>query len=710
MAARDVFNLSGFTVAEKYAVERAIGESGYALVYRATHISSKRPVALQVFKVLGEYNSDAREHLLQAFIQEGTRLAELAAATPAIRAARDIGPLTTRDGKWVPYMVFEWLEGHSLSSVLEMERSKGMPPRTLDTTIGLLEPAILALELAHALGLAHHDVKPSNLFVLGDARTASAQIKLLDFGTANVVSRALTLPGAFSPTAEDAPISITPSYFAPAYAAPEQFSGGEPRSGPWTDVFALALVVMEMITGKVPLEGDLATVAAGKRPTPRGRGAQVSDAVEGVFQRALAIDPRNRFQTAGQFWNALRGALGMPPVHPVGLASASVPMSMRGMGTGTLPLPGGRTPTPPPGQSTAPTIPPSAPAANMSEPWPVSGSKSPPGARSKWPLIATAGGAAVVLALAGGAFALRSSHEGSAPVGSATAAAGSVAAAGTPAATPPPPATCPEEMIKIPGGKFFMGSDDKDALEFEKPSHNVTLSPYCMDRYEVTTQDFKACSDNGECKRGSLSNDWKGITDKEHKTYDPLCNLRDPEGRAKHPINCVDWEMADIYCKAHKKRLPSEAEWEFAARGPDGRRYPWGDDPPNGKILNACGKECISWGKRNGVSDLLAMYSDDDGWPNTAPVGSFPKGASRYGVEDVDGNVWEWVTDWYAPYTSEPLFDPPGPPEGEARVIRGGAWNGGYASWVRPTFRFRAPPTQLSHGIGFRCSKSLSEH
>src|SRR5215472_7152172 len=192
MAARDLFNLSGFTVAEKYSVGGVIGESGYALTYRATHIASKRPVALQVFKVLGEYNADARERLLQAFIQEGTRLAELAAASPAIRAARDIGPLTTRDGKWVPYMVFEWLEGHSLNTILETERGKGMPPRTLDATIGLLEPVVLALELAHTQGLAHLDVKPNNIFVMGDARAVGAQVKLLDFGTANVVSRALT--------------------------------------------------------------------------------------------------------------------------------------------------------------------------------------------------------------------------------------------------------------------------------------------------------------------------------------------------------------------------------------------------------------------------------------------------------------------------------------------------------------------------------------
>ena len=114
-------------------------------------------------------------------------------------------------------------------------------------------------------------------------------------------------------------------------------------------------------------------------------------------------------------------------------------------------------------------------------------------------------------------------------------------------------------------------------MPLERPAHNVTLSPYCMDTFEVTTGDYLTCSDRGECKRAGTSNDWGGITEQEHKTYDPLCNVRDPSTREHHPINCVDWEMASIYCKAHDKRLPTEAEWEFAARGPDGRKYPWGD-------------------------------------------------------------------------------------------------------------------------------------
>jgi len=247
-----------------------------------------------------------------------------------------------------------------------------------------------------------------------------------------------------------------------------------------------------------------------------------------------------------------------------------------------------------------------------------------------------------------------------------------------------------------------MGSDD--GLALEKPAHQVVLAPYCIDEFEVTVDKYKACSDAGRCKRAGVTNDWPEITDKERKAFDPLCNSRDPAGRGRHPVNCVDWEMANKFCAEQAQRLPTEAEWEFSARGPDGRKYPWGDDDPGAERLNACGKECLAWGQKNGV-DEKAMYDADDGFANTAPVGSFPKGASRYGVQDVVGNVWEWVSDWYGEYGKAEQKEPAGPAEGTEKIIRGGSWNGSYASWVRPTFRYKDSPAKRSYGIGFRCAK-----
>ncbi len=259
-------------------------------------------------------------------------------------------------------------------------------------------------------------------------------------------------------------------------------------------------------------------------------------------------------------------------------------------------------------------------------------------------------------------------------------------------------------MIAIAGGSFFQGSNDGQSAE--KPAHHVALSPFCIDRTEVTVADYKACSDRGDCLPAPNDVNWAGISAAEKKGFGAVCNARDPNGRAKHPINCVDHRAAANFCARAKKRLPTEGEWEFAARGPDGRTYPWGNEAPDGTRLNACGKECTGWGKSIGQA-MPTMYPDDDGFPATAPVGSFPKGASRFGLEDVVGNVWEWTADLYGPYTDADAKDPTGSTSGAERVIRGGAFNGGFASWVRPTQRYSFEPSAKSHVIGFRCASDM---
>jgi serine/threonine protein kinase len=328
MALSEPFGVIGSTVAEKYAVEAVEGESTYAVTYRALHLASKKPVVLQVFKVLGEYDAETRGRLLQALIQHGTLVAELAASTAAIRPPRDIGPLTLGGGKWVPYIVFDWLEGTSLQTVLEADRATEVPPLPLRAAMSLLEPVVIALEVVHARGLAHLNVKPSNIFLddaaarlasgeavwppAGATSCAPGAIRLLDFGTAHTVSHAFELPGAFADPENQASIAIMPSYVTAAYAAPEQFLSPHPPVGPWTDVFALAVLLTEVISGTPPNSADVGALSSGRRLTPRGCGVAVSDSVEVVFVRALASDPGKRFGSAGQFWNALRAAIGLP--------------------------------------------------------------------------------------------------------------------------------------------------------------------------------------------------------------------------------------------------------------------------------------------------------------------------------------------------------------------------------------------------------------
>jgi len=262
-------------------------------------------------------------------------------------------------------------------------------------------------------------------------------------------------------------------------------------------------------------------------------------------------------------------------------------------------------------------------------------------------------------------------------------------------------------MVQIPAGQFFMGSDLKDAADNEKPSHNVAVESVCMDEYEVSAKKYKACSDQGKCRRAPSEVEWPKITAAERATYSPLCTGTDPE-KQDHPITCVTWEMADSYCKANDKRLPTEAEWEFATRGPDGRIYPWGDDPPTAEHLNACDAQCLAWGKAHKV-ELKALEKGDDGFATTAPVGKFPAGRSRFGPYDVVGNVWELVADWYGDYKADAVKNPLGPATGERKVIRGGAWNAGFETWLHPSFRYAQVPGAQSYGIGFRCVKNIEK-
>ena len=703
MSLPDPLDLVGTTVSDKYEIEQVVGEGGFAIVYRAKHKVWKRAVAIKVFRTMTNLAHERREQLVNAFIQEGTLLAELSERSAAICQARDVGMLMAPDGREMPYMVLEWLEGRTLEQVLERERNAGFPPRDAREALLLLEPVAHALALAHRKGIAHRDVKPANIFILGEPR-ADYTVKILDFGIAKVVQDVQSMGGSFSQT------QGVVSSFTPAYAAPEQFSRSYGATGPWTDVFALALIYTELVTQQPPLRGEDLTQLAfcsmdtRRRPTPRAYGANVPDAVEAVMRRALAVKVEDRFASMGEFWDGMRGAMSLDPIsRPTDASFGRIsqlspqPPAMTALAS----------------QSNINLLQSTPPAAgSASGGYPVNRTmptgppfNGEPRKSSMGIVMGLAAGAVVLggVGVAVGVIALRAKNT---PPPMTSASATTVVSAAPP--TPPPPPECPTGMARIVNGKFFMGSDDKKDEENERPAHQVTLSSYCIDMTEVTVGAYRACSVQGNCKRAPLENEWEGITARDRKIYDPLCNAKNPDAKASYPMNCIDWQLANDFCTANKKRLPTEAEWEFATRGPDGRRYPWGDDPPtSGDRLNACGKECARWGKKNNEDVGDPMYPVDDGYETTAPAGSFPKGASPFGLMDVVGNVWEWTSDWYAPYAGGPASDPKGPDTGKERSLRGGAWNGVDVAWVRPTYRFKLNPTLRSHGIGFRCASDL---
>jgi formylglycine-generating enzyme required for sulfatase activity len=246
-------------------------------------------------------------------------------------------------------------------------------------------------------------------------------------------------------------------------------------------------------------------------------------------------------------------------------------------------------------------------------------------------------------------------------------------------------------MVVIPGGTFAMGSDDKDANENEKPVHPVTVASFRLDKTEVTVADYGACVAAGRCTEPEAYRDERG-------DFHACCNWRHPEQRSRHPVNCVDFLQAAAYCAWLGKRLPTEEEWEYAARGgAEGRKYPWGDQPPVQGLLNACGGECPSNLTAKRLFPVAPMYEASDGWPETAPVGSFPAGASKHGVMDMAGNVWEWTATSYASYDGGSRED--------KRVLRGGSWGGGDPRTERTTNRFRLPAESRAQFLGFRCAK-----
>ena len=299
----DPFDWVGATLDGKYQVDAVVGRGGFGVVYRAHHLGFNEKVAIKCLRIPRTLTGTARDEFERNFLAEGRLLHQLSRSTAGIVQALDVGALVSPNKTWTPYIVLEWLDGQSLAENFAERLKSGLGGRTLKAAIELLDSAARALALAHEQGIAHRDIKPANLFLaeVGGRKT----LKVLDFGIAKVVTESESFTKAFEET------GASLQAFTARYGSPEQFSRRYGATGPWSDVFSLALVLVEAIVGHSALEGVdaaqlfIAAADTGRRPTPRAHGIDLGDAVEAVFARALAVDPKERFANAQEFWDAL---------------------------------------------------------------------------------------------------------------------------------------------------------------------------------------------------------------------------------------------------------------------------------------------------------------------------------------------------------------------------------------------------------------------
>jgi formylglycine-generating enzyme required for sulfatase activity len=239
------------------------------------------------------------------------------------------------------------------------------------------------------------------------------------------------------------------------------------------------------------------------------------------------------------------------------------------------------------------------------------------------------------------------------------------------------------ELVYVPEGMFTMGGNGGE--EDEKPEHVVYLDAFWIDKFEVTNEQYAQCTATGRCEVPE---------DTEYFNSSLFDN---------HPVVNVTYPQAQDYCKWAGRRLPTEAEWEKAARGTDGRLYPWGDEFDSA-FVNADDEIAEDEFK------VDCSHNGCDGYMKTSPIGQFPKGESPYGALDMAGNVWEWTSDWYDAkyYDESPEKNPFGPSSGSQRVLRGGSWYAG-EDLLRVVNRGFGFPAVQGFDLGFRCAISAEE-
>ena len=524
-----------------------------------------------------------------------------------------------------PYLVMPYLPGGNLKQYL---RDHGR--LSWHEAVRILIPIAQALGFAHRYGVIHRDIKPANILL-----TQDGQPMLTDFGVAKVVE-------------EEATHDLTGSGVGvgtPEYMAPEQTGRNFDQR---VDIYALGIVFYELVTGRRPYEGDTPLAVLLKQvneplPRPRQFVLDLPVAVEKVIIKALAKKPEDRYRNMDEF------ATAMERLSSVSSGATVKRWLAWGIGGAALLL-------------------------VVAVVWGISSfGKIPAPAFTETPSAV----ASPVLIVTQQPTNTSQVTKTSQPTETATATSLPTSTLGIGSTW-----TRPADgmvMVYVLAGKFLMGSADSDpmAQSNEKPQQSVYLDAYWIDKTDVTNAMYAICVNAGGCYLPSGSNSSTRPSYYSNSQY------------ADYPVIYVSWASANSYCSWGGARLPTEAEWEKAARGTDGRIYPWANPGINCSLAN------------------LYPYGSSDCVGDTSEVGMYPSGASSYGALDMAGNVRQWVNDWYdaAYYASSPSSNPQGPSGGTNRVVRGGSWNGNDFS-LRSALRNRYNSTIAGDYIGFRCARS----
>jgi serine/threonine-protein kinase len=636
------------------------------VVYKARDPKIDRLVAIKVIAPGEGLDPTELEQRRDRFQREARAAGRL--THPNIVTIHDVGEETGR-----AYLVMELIEGEPLDHLLRTRR-----PLPLDQVLSIADQVASALDYAHANSIIHRDIKPANILL-----TTDGVAKVTDFGIARIVGTETTQTGKISGT--------------PSYMSPEHFSGLKLDGR--SDIFSFGAVLYELVSGDQAFPGETISNVMyriiNEDPVPLRRlNPGLPPGLDACLRKALAKDAARRYAKAADLARDLRRAALGRPLPTDSQAPATVKMPSRrevrprasrrrplwpwillggGILTGLVLVlgPRMRAREAPPVVSTPPPV--SQPAEDEAA---KAKAVAEEAARQK-AAEEEAQRKAEAERLAAEQRKLEEEKARLAKQQAALEAERKKAAEqmttrkAAEQETPRIPAGTVQrrgednaEMVYIPAGTFTMGDTHGDGLPNEKPPHQVSVQAFWIDRTEVTfAQITRAARAGGARPR--------------------LERLKELRGRDQYPATHITWRDAATYCHIVGKRLPTEAEWEYAAGGTDGRRYPWGE----------------TW-----ESDR-ARFEGSGGGQGPAPVGSYPSGASPLGVLDMAGNVWEWVSSLEKPYPYVATDGREDPATAGSRVIRGGAWKFKPRA-LRTTSRHSADPTTRAPIIGFRCARS----